>query len=132
MNSELITKLDDLKLLRSAPCLNNETKINLLLELSERVKLAEWVTLGIMAPSTKDALNSLRRTEEYFSFTMMEIIETPDSQESPVFLKANQKSGEVRIRAEKGLGEGILISEQSSKLNIKTSTWGPLPLDFFN
>ena len=60
----------------------------------------------------------------------MSIVETADSP-GPVFLKANQKSGEVRIRIEHGLGEGILISSQSSDTKKACFTWGPLPLDFF-
>jgi hypothetical protein len=52
----------------------------------------------------------------------------------PVFLKGNQHSGQFLLRAEAGLGEGILIS---GHLNGKPdpaleATWGPLPLDLFN
>ena len=52
----------------------------------------------------------------------------------PVFLKGNQHSGQFLLRAEAGLGEGILISghlngEPDPALE---GTWGPLPLDLFN
>ena len=52
-------------------------------------------------------------------------------EEGPVFLKANQQGGLIRIRIEHGLGEGILISGHGNDENTPSTTWGPLPLDFF-
>ena len=60
----------------------------------------------------------------------MEIIERPDK-EGPVFLKANQRSAQIHIRIEHGLGEGILISCQNNDELICSKTFGPFPLDFF-
>ena len=48
-----------------------------------------------------------------------------------VFLKANQKTGNVFVRSENGLGEGILITCQYEENSSKANTFGPLPLDFF-
>ena len=55
--------------------------------------------------------------------------------DSGVFLKANQSTGCIRIRAEVGLGEGFLLSGhqvESQKSGSQSGpTWGPLPLDLF-
>jgi len=48
-----------------------------------------------------------------------------------VFLKANQKTSNVFIRSENGLGEGILITCQYEEGAKESNTFGPLPLDFF-
>ena len=48
-----------------------------------------------------------------------------------VFLKANQKTGNVFVRSENGLGEGILITSQYEEDAKESDTFGPLPLDFF-
>ena len=48
-----------------------------------------------------------------------------------VFLKANQKTGNVFVRSENGLGEGILITCQYDEGAKESNTFGPLPLDFF-
>ena len=48
-----------------------------------------------------------------------------------VFLKGNQKTGNVFVRSENGLGEGILITCQHDDVE-ESNTFGPLPLDFFH
>ena len=48
-----------------------------------------------------------------------------------VFLKGNQKTGNVFVRSENGLGEGILITCQYDESINESNTFGPLPLDFF-
>ena len=48
-----------------------------------------------------------------------------------VFLKANQKTSNVFVRSENGLGEGILITCQYDGGSKESNTFGPLPLDFF-
>ena len=48
-----------------------------------------------------------------------------------VFLKGNQKTGNVFVRSENGLGEGILITCQYDEDAEESNTFGPLPLDFF-
>ena len=49
-----------------------------------------------------------------------------------VFLKGNQKTGNVYMRSENGLGEGILLTCQYEKDSEESFTYGPLPLGFFN
>ena len=58
------------------------------------------------------------------------IKENPNK-DGPVFLKANQKTGDIHIRIEYGLGEGILLSCQQEEEKKNTSTFGPFPLNFF-
>ena len=48
------------------------------------------------------------------------------------FLKGNQKNGNVFVRSENGLGEGILITCQYDEEAGESNTFGPLPLDFFH
>ena len=48
-----------------------------------------------------------------------------------VFLKGNQKTGNVFIRSESGLGEGVLLTCQHENDSEKSLTYGPLLLDFF-
>ena len=49
-----------------------------------------------------------------------------------VFMKGNQKTGDVYIRSEYGLGEGILLTCQYNDLNRNSITYGPFPLSFFS
>ena len=125
-----ICKLEDLDKLRSAPTLNKKQSTILLDELSNLVEKSDWVTIGIMAPSLQKGLNAIRRLEEKFKYKAMKCITLPSS-EGPVFLKANQKTGEIHARIEYGLGEGILISCQNYDNSLSSKTIGPFPLDFF-
>ncbi len=125
-----ICKLEDLDKLRSAPTLNKNQSIILLNELRNLVKNSDWITIGIMAPSLQKGLNAIRSLEEKFKYKSMKCITLPSS-EGPVFLKANQKTGEIHARIEYGLGEGILISCQNYDNSLSSKTIGPFPLDFF-
>ena len=87
-------------------------------------------TIGVMAPSADAALKAMRALEADQSWDPLELIETSD-QAGPVFLKANQRVGSIRIRIEHGLGQGILITGHSDDDSQASCTWGPLPLDFF-
>ena len=126
-----ICKLEDLDKLRSAPTLNKKQSTILLNELRNLVKKSDWITIGIMAPSLQKGLNAIRRLEEKFKYKAMKCITLPSS-EGPVFLKANQKTGEIHARIEYGLGEGILISCQNYDNSLSSKTIGPFPLDFFD
>tara|TARA_Y100001968_G_scaffold232205_1_gene215005 strand:+ start:747 stop:1148 length:402 start_codon:yes stop_codon:yes gene_type:complete len=126
-----IRKLDDLDKMRSAPKLNKEQSKNLLSELRNIVKKSDWITIGIMSPSLKKAIDAIRSIEEKFEYNKMKCITLPSS-EGPVFLKANQKTGEIHARIEYGLGEGILISCQNYDDSLISKTVGPFPLDFFD
>ena len=126
-----IRKLEDLDKLRSAPKLNKKQSKILLNELSTILQKSDWITIGVMSPSIKKGISAIRRIEEKFEYNEMKCITLPSS-EGPIFLKANQKSGEIHARTEFGLGEGILISCQNDDESIITRTFGPFPLDFFD
>tara|TARA_Y100001968_G_C19316292_1_gene696867 strand:+ start:585 stop:992 length:408 start_codon:yes stop_codon:yes gene_type:complete len=131
MVSSQINSLNDLSYLRSAPILNDIQTTFLYNELMVHIQLADWFTVGIMAPSSNIALQTLRNIENCLNWESM-IVRTNCSEEGPVFLKANQETGDVHIRIEFGLGKGVLISCQNYKENQNAETFGPFPLDFFN
>ena len=126
-----ICKLEDLDKLRSAPSLNKYQSEKLLIELKNMINKSDWVTIGIMSPSFKKAIDAVRRIEEKFEYKKMKCVTLPNS-EGPIFLKANQKTGEIHARIEFGLGEGILISCQNYDDSLTSKTVGPFPLDFFD
>ena len=126
-----ICKLEDLDKLRSAPMLSKEQSKILLNEVKNVIHKSDWITIGIMSPSLKTAIDAIRKIEEKFEYNEMKCVKLPDS-DGPVFLKANQKTGEIHARIEFGLGEGILISCQSYDNSLNTKTIGPFPLDFFD
>ena len=126
-----IYKLADLDKLRSAPKLNRKQSKILFDELSLTIYKTEWVTIGIMSPSIEKAIHAVRGIEKKFKYKKMKCMTLPNS-EGPIFLKANQKTGEIHARNEFGLGEGILISCQNYDNSLTTKTFGPFPLDFFD
>ena len=125
-----INKLEDLDKLRSAPKLKDEQSEALLSELKPIIYQADWLTIGIMSDSLNKAIDAIRIIEKKFNFHEMKCVTLPDSN-GPIFLKANQKTGEIHARIEYGLGEGILISCHNDDISINTRTIGPFPLDFF-
>ena len=130
-NDIQICKLEDLDKLRSAPKLTKKQSKKLLNELSNVINKSDWITIGIMSPSIKKAINAIRKIEEKYSYDEMKCITLPSS-EGPIFLKANQQTGEIHARNEFGLGEGILISCQNYDNSLSSKTTGPFPLDFFD
>ena len=126
-----IYKLEDLDKLRTAPKLNKKQSKRLFIELSHIIQKSDWITIGVMSPSLKKAINAIRRIEEKFEYNEMKCITLPGS-DGPIFLKANQKTGEIHARIEFGLGEGILISCQHYDNSLNSKTIGPFPLDFFD
>ena len=126
-----ICKLEDLDKLRSAPKLNKKQSKSLLNQLSDLIHKSDWITIGIMSPTLKRGINAVRRIEEKFKYDEMKCITLPSS-DGPIFLKANQKTGEIHARVEFGLGEGILISCQNYENSLNSKTIGPFPLDFFD
>jgi len=74
-----------------------------------------------------EALKSISKKYSSIKFTGLDSLHV----EGSVFLKANQKTGNVFIRTEYGLGEGILLTCQYDKGSSESRTYGPLPLDFF-
>ena len=125
-----IKSLKDLNNLRSAPNLDQNQAELLLVELSRYMDDADWFTVGIMASSSKSAIFVLKEMENLFKWTEMKIINKPTG-DGPVFLKANQKTGDAHLRIEHGLGEGILLSCQQNDVQKNSETFGPFPLNFF-
>ena len=130
MSATPIRSLNDLARLRDAPQLSAETAEQLRLELSGAMAESSWFTIGIMASSAKTALTALRSLERSQGWSELDVVETTE-ESGPVFLKANQKGNSVRIRIEHGLGQGILISGHGDDDSQPSTTWGPLPLNFF-
>ena len=125
-----INKLVDLNKLRTAPKLTNIQVEKLLEELEENIFNTDWITIGIMAPSDNCALEALRSISKKYSSIKFGNLNSLHADGS-VFLKGNQKTGNVFVRSENGLGEGILITCQYDKDTKESNTYGPLPLDFF-
>ena len=126
-----IYKLEDLSKLRSAPKLNKNESERLFKEVKNIISASDWLTIGVMSPTLKRGISAIRRIEEKFEYDKMTCITLPNS-DGPIFLKANQKTGEIHARIEHGLGEGILISCQNFDNSLIAKTIGPFPLDFFD
>ena len=131
MPEQSINSLEDLNMLRSAPELTIAQESKLLEELKVVMSKFEWFTVGIMAKSLDEAIKTIRLLEKKLNWNPMKIIESPNNQ-GPIFLKANQNNGEIHMRIEHGLGEGVLITGHSKDLNQTGATWGPLPLRIFS
>ncbi len=130
MSSYNINCLKDLNALRTAPILDiNQIRL-LQEELKININTADWFTVGIMASSESKAIKTLRNIEVYFAWETMKLASS-ENRDGPVFLKANQKTGDVHIRIEYGLGEGILLGCQNNQFDQQADTFGPFPLDFF-
>ena len=125
-----INKLVDLNSLRTAPQLSNSEVKFLIKELEVKIFNADWVTIGIMAPSDIRAIEALRSISKKYSTIKFGNLDSLHADGS-VYLKGNQKTGNVLIRSEKGLGEGILITCQYEEEAKESNTFGPLPLYFF-
>ena len=124
-------KLEDLAKLRSAPKLSKKQSKILFNELRTIINQSDWITIGVMSPSLKIGIEAVRRIEKKFEYKEMKCITLPSS-DGPIFLKANQKTGEIHARIEYGLGEGILISCQNNDISLISKTVGPFPLNFFD
>ena len=125
-----INKLVDLNSFRVAPKLNNSQVKKLFGELESNISKADWMTIGIMAPNDIKAIKALQSISKKYSSIKFGNFDSLFANGS-VFLKANQKTGNVFIRSENGLGEGILITFQYDENVSESNTFGPLPLDFF-
>ena len=125
-----INKLVDLNSFRTAPLLSNIQVKKLLEELETNIFNADWITIGIMAPYDTKAIETLQSISKKYSSIKFESLDSLHADGS-VFLKGNQKTGNVFVRSENGLGEGILITCQYDEDAKESNTFGPLPLDFF-
>ena len=126
-----INKLVDLNSFRVAPKLNNSQVKKLFGELESNISKADWMTIGIMAPSDTKAVEALQSISKKYSSINFGNLDSLSANGS-VFLKANQKTSNVFIRSENGIGEGILITCQYDENASESNTFGPLPLDFFH
>ena len=131
MSDSPITSLSDLARLRGAPELSEDAFDHLQAELREAMANASWFTVGVMAPSAAQALEALRALEQSQTWEPMTVVASTE-EEVPLFLKAPLKGGSIRIRIEHGLGEGILITGHGDDDSQPSTTWGPLPLNFFH
>ena len=125
-----INNLVDLNCLRSSPKLSRRQIKKLQYELETNIIKADWITIGIMATSdfeAKEALKSICKKYSSIQFSDLDSLNANGC----VYLKGNQKTGNVFIRSENGLGEGILLTCQYDHDSKESSTFGPLPLDFF-
>ena len=125
-----INKLVDLNNFRTAPQLSNWQGKKLLEELEVNIFNANWITIGIMATSDIKAIEALQSISNKYSSIKFGNLESLHA-DGGVFLKANQKTGNVFVRSENGLGEGILITSQYDEDAKGSNTFGPFPLDFF-
>ena len=125
-----INKLIDLNNLRTAPHLGDSQVKKLLEEVEANILKTDWLTIGIMAPSDNRAIEALQSISKKYSSIKFGNLDSLHA-DGCVFLKANQKTGNVFVRSENGLGEGILITCQYDEDDKASNTFGPLPLDFF-
>ena len=125
-----INKLVDLNNLRTAPQLTNSQEKKLLEELEANISNADWITIGIMAPCDSRAIEALQTISKKYKSIKFGNLSSLHA-DGGVFLKANQKTSNVFVRSENGLGEGILITCQYDEDTEPSDTFGPLPLDFF-
>jgi len=126
-----INKLADLNSLRTAPHLSSSQEKKLLIELETNIYNADWITIGIMAASDTKAIEALKSISNKYSSIKFSNLDSLNA-DGCVFLKGNQKTGNVFVRSENGLGEGILITCQYDEDAEESNTFGPLPLDFFS
>ena len=125
-----IIKLADLNSLRTAPLLSSSQEKKLSEELEANIHNADWITIGIMAPSDAKAIEALQSISNKYSSIKFGNLDSLNA-DGCVFLKGNQKTGNVFVRSENVLGEGILITCQYDDDAEESNTFGPLPLDFF-
>ena len=126
-----INNLVDLNSFRVAPKLTKSQVKQLFEELESNISKADWITIGIMAPSDIKAVIALQSISKKYSSIKFGNLDALSANGS-VFLKANQKTSNVFVRSENGLGEGILITCQYDEGAKESNTFGPLPLDFFH
>ena len=126
-----INNLVDLNSLRTAPQLNNCQTKKLFEELEANILDSDWITVGIMASHDYEAIEALKSISKKYTSIKFSDLDSLHA-DGRVFLKGNQKTGNVFIRSENGLGEGVLLTCQYEKDSEESLTYGPLPLGFFN
>ena len=125
-----INELIDLNNYKTAPSLDFNQIQKLSKQLDNEISNSDWLTIGIMARSDHDAKNALRTFLQKYSSISLNDFEKLKAIGN-VFMKGNQKTGEVYIRSEYGIGEGILLTCQYYDTSRNSLTYGPFPLSFF-
>ena len=125
-----INKLVDLNRFKSAPILDLSQSRKLSEEIDMKILDSDWLTIGVMAKSDVEAKLALKTIIQKYSFLRFKDFEDLRAIGN-VFMKGNQKTGEVYIRSEYGLGEGILLTCQYNDPTQNSITYGPFPLNFF-
>ena len=125
-----INNLNELNHLRSAPYLDEFESEVILKQINSKIINSDWITIGIMANSDNEAKRALTSIINKYNFKFFKNFNEIKALGN-VFLKANQKTGEVYIRSENGLGVGILLTCQYDDLSNHSQTYGPFPLNLF-
>ena len=125
-----INQLADLNKYKTAPELDFNQSQKLSAELDSKIENSDWLTIGVMSKSDVEAKIALKTIIHKYSFIKFKDFEKLQAF-GHVFLKANQKTGEVYIRSDYGLGEGILLTCQYDDSSKNSMTFGPFPLVFF-
>ena len=102
-----IKNLVDLNGLRSAPQLSKRQMKKLFEELETNILDADWITIGIMAPTDVDAVAALTSISNKYSSIKFRDLNSIHAKGN-VFLKGNQKTGNVFIRSENGSEKNII------------------------
>tara|TARA_B100000212_G_scaffold337310_1_gene311939 strand:- start:404 stop:790 length:387 start_codon:yes stop_codon:yes gene_type:complete len=126
----IINELIDLNNFKTAPVLDLDQIQKLTMELETKIVNSDWLTIGVMAKSDSEAKIALKTIIQKYSFDNFINFENLKASGN-VFMKGNQKTGEVYIRSEYGLGEGILLTCQYDEPSKDSMTYGPFPLKFF-
>ncbi len=127
----IINELIDLNNFKTAPVLDLDQIQKLTMELETKIVNSDWLTIGVMAKSDSEAKIALKTIIQKYSFDNFINFENLKASGN-VFMKGNQKTGEVYIRSEYGLGEGILLTCQYDEPYKDSMTYGPFPLKFFS
>ncbi len=125
-----INELVDLNKYKTAPVLDFSQSQKLSRELDTKIYDSDWLTIGVMAKSDVEAKIALKTIIQKYPFMYFKNFEDLNAMGN-VFMKGNQKTGEVYIRSENGLGEGILLTCQYDNPTQNSITYGPFPLNFF-
>jgi len=125
-----INKLIDLNKYKTAPILDLNQIQKLSRELDFEIRNSDWITIGVMAKSDNEAKNAFKMFIQKYSYIHFDDFEKLKAMGN-VFMKGNQKTGEVYMRSEYGIGEGILLTCQYNDPLRNSSTYGPFPLSFF-
>jgi len=126
-----INQLADLNNFKSSPTLDSYQSHKLSAELNSKILDSDWLTIGVMAKSDIEAKVALKTVIQKYSLIQFKDFEGLKAS-GHVFMKGNQKTGEVYIRSDYSLGEGILLTCQYDDQLKESKTYGPFPLSFFD